>query len=61
MIIGQKEGDSLFGSVLKGFIPPIFLVTLVLGSILAGWATPTEAAGVGAFGSLDPRLSSTAH
>ena len=52
MLTGQKEGDSLFGAIVKGFIPPIFLVTLVLGSILAGWATPTEAAGVGAFGSL---------
>ncbi len=52
MIMGRREGDSLFGSVLKGFIPPIFLVTMVLGSILGGWATPTEAAGVGAFGSI---------
>ena len=52
MVMGREEGDSLFGSVLKGFVPPVFLVTLVLGSILAGWATPTEAAGVGAFGSM---------
>ncbi len=52
MIIGHREGDSLFGAILKGFIPPIFLVVLVLGSIFAGWATPTEAAGVGAFGSI---------
>jgi tripartite ATP-independent transporter DctM subunit len=36
--------------VLKSFLPPIFLIVLVLGSIFAGWATPTEAAGVGAFG-----------
>ncbi|MEM7188623.1 MAG: TRAP transporter large permease subunit [Pseudomonadota bacterium] len=52
MIIGRREGNSLFGGILKGFVPPIFLITLVLGSIFAGWATPTEAAGVGAFGSL---------
>ncbi|MEM6620629.1 MAG: TRAP transporter large permease subunit [Pseudomonadota bacterium] len=52
MIIGRKEGNSLFGGILKGFVPPVFLITLVLGSIFAGWATPTEAAGVGAFGSL---------
>ncbi|MEM7056962.1 MAG: TRAP transporter large permease subunit [Pseudomonadota bacterium] len=52
MIIGNKEGNSLFGGILKGFVPPIFLITLVLGSIFLGWATPTEAAGVGAFGSL---------
>ncbi|MEO1491443.1 MAG: TRAP transporter large permease subunit [Pseudomonadota bacterium] len=52
MVIGRREGNSLFGGVLKGFVPPIFLIILVLGSIFAGWATPTEAAGVGAFGSL---------
>ena len=52
MFVGRREGDSLFGAILKGFIPPIFLVVMVLGSIFAGWATPTEAAGVGAFGSI---------
>jgi len=31
-------------------LPPIFLIAAVLGSILSGAATPTEAAGVGAFG-----------
>ena len=38
--------------VLKSFIPPIALIVLVLGSIFAGYATPTEAAGVGALGSI---------
>ena len=52
MIFGRIEGDSLFGAILKGLVPPIFLIVLVLGSIFAGWATPTEAAGVGAFGSI---------
>ncbi|HAN26715.1 MAG TPA: C4-dicarboxylate ABC transporter, partial [Haliea salexigens] len=32
--------------------PPLALISLVLGSILAGAATPTEAAGVGATGAL---------
>ena len=32
--------------------PPLFLILAVLGSILAGLATPTEAAGVGAMGAL---------
>jgi len=50
--VGRREGDSLLGGVLRGFVPPLFLIILVLGSIFAGWATPTEAAGVGAFGSL---------
>ncbi len=52
MWIGKREGPTLFGGILKGFVPPIFLIIMVLGSIFAGWATPTEAAGVGAFGSL---------
>ncbi len=43
---------SLLKMVLKGFLPPVFLMVLVLGSIFAGWATPTEAAGVGAFGAI---------
>ena len=36
----------------RGFWPPIFLVVLVLGSILLGYATPTEASGVGALGAM---------
>jgi tripartite ATP-independent transporter DctM subunit len=27
--------------IIKGFVPPVFLMALVLGSIFAGWATPT--------------------
>ena len=52
MYYGKREAGTLLGGILKGFVPPIFLIILVLGSIFAGWATPTEAAGVGAFGSL---------
>ncbi len=37
---------------LKAGIAPIFLVFLVLGLIYIGVCTPTEAAGIGAFGSL---------
>jgi tripartite ATP-independent transporter DctM subunit len=43
---------ALLALVIKSFIPPVFLIVLVLGSIFAGWATPTEAAGVGAAGSI---------
>ena len=32
--------------------PPLLLIVAVLGSILGGYATPSEAAGVGAFGAL---------
>ncbi|MEG9862022.1 MAG: TRAP transporter large permease subunit [Parvularculales bacterium] len=37
---------------LKALIAPVVLIIAVLGSILTGIATPTEAAGVGAIGSL---------
>lgn len=37
---------------LRGVILPIVLVVTVLGSIITGMATPTEAAGIGATGSL---------
>lgn len=37
---------------LRGVIFPILLILLVLGTIYTGIATPTEAAGVGAFGTL---------
>ena len=38
--------------IFKSFLPPIGLIVMVLGSIFAGVATPTEAAGVGALGSI---------
>jgi len=37
---------------MKNLVPPVFLILTVLGSILAGVATPTEAAGMGAFGAI---------
>ena len=40
------------GQVLRALLPPLILIFAVLGSILAGVATPTEAAGVGAMGAL---------
>lgn len=44
--------DNMLKRVLSALLPPVFLVGLVLGSILAGWATPTEAASVGAVGAM---------
>ena len=38
--------------LLRALLPPLSLIAVVLGSILAGYATPTEAAGVGAVGAL---------
>ncbi len=49
---GPDTTAGILGMVVRSFIPPIFLIFLVLGSILLGWATPTEAAGVGAAGAI---------
>jgi len=46
------DGRSLLGELLRTFFPPLVLIFLVLGSIAAGWATTTEAAGIGAFGAM---------
>ena len=45
------EGIKL-RKILSSIFPPLLLIVLVLGSILGGQATPTEAAGVGAMGAL---------
>ena len=50
----QQDTDvaiSLRG-LISALIPPLILIFVVLGSILAGFAPPTEAAGVGAAGAL---------
>lgn len=47
----ELEGVTL-PQILGALFPPIFLIIAVLGSILTGIATPTEAAAVGAVGSL---------
>ena len=49
MPIEEIEGEA---NILKTLLPPAALIFVVLGSIIAGIATPTEAAGVGAFGAL---------
>ena len=46
----QPEGAVSRGEILGALVPPIVLVVAVLGSILGGVATPTEAASVGAVG-----------
>ncbi|MCY4014334.1 MAG: TRAP transporter large permease subunit [Gammaproteobacteria bacterium] len=47
-----RPGDGVLPQLLKGLAPPMLLIVAVLGSILAGYATPTEAAGVGALGAV---------
>jgi tripartite ATP-independent transporter DctM subunit len=39
-------------AILKALLPPLLLILTVLGSILGGLATPTEAASVGAVGAM---------
>ena len=46
----RPKGNSY--GLIKGFAPPFILIISVLGSILFGYATPTEAAALGAIGSL---------
>jgi len=50
----STSGDEALsvGKVLAALFPPLILIFAVLGSILGGFATPTEAAGVGAMGAL---------
>ncbi|MEJ2273804.1 MAG: TRAP transporter large permease subunit [Woeseiaceae bacterium] len=47
----NDEGVSIL-RVIRALAPPLILILAVLGSILAGLATPTEAAGVGGMGAL---------
>ena len=47
-----KTAAIALSSTLSALVPPLLLIVAVLGSIIAGYATPTEAAGVGAMGAL---------
>jgi len=51
----RERGFS--GELVKSFVFPFLLILAVLGSIFAGIASPTEAAGVGAFGAILLTLS----
>ena len=47
-----NSDKSITRIIMRGFLPATILIMLILGSIFSGLATPTEAAGVGAFGAL---------
>jgi len=49
---GEPIAPGLVARVIKSLLPPLMLILLVLGSILGGYATPTEAASLGALGAL---------
>ena len=48
----QQETGVLIKEILQALLPPLLLIIAVLGSIIAGAATPTEAASVGAAGAI---------
>jgi tripartite ATP-independent transporter DctM subunit len=50
--VPEAEKKDLGREVLVALIPPLALIVAVLGSILAGIATPTEAASVGSVGAM---------
>ncbi len=50
--VAPSDEQALVVRVLRGLLPPLLLIVAVLGSILAGIATPTEAASVGAIGAM---------
>lgn len=50
MIAGAERPD--LGTVILRLVPPLLLIVAVLGSILWGVATPTEAASIGATGAI---------
>ncbi len=48
----QYTASQKWGMTLKSLVPPLALILAVMGTILAGIATPTEAAGLGSGGAL---------
>jgi tripartite ATP-independent transporter DctM subunit len=48
----SERGAALLARVVKVMAPPLVLILLVLGSIFAGVATPTEAGALGAVGAM---------
>jgi tripartite ATP-independent transporter DctM subunit len=50
--VGHHTVFQLFFMLLTSFFPLAFLILAVLGAILLGWATPSEAAALGAVGGL---------
>jgi len=51
-IVSDSNTQGLWKKVVFSLIPPIALIGAVLGSILTGIATPTEAASIGAVGAI---------
>jgi tripartite ATP-independent transporter DctM subunit len=52
LVMDDAQRASLGRRFVRALIPPLLLIVAVLGSILAGFATPTEAASIGAVGAM---------
>ncbi|MAZ35547.1 MAG: tripartite transporter [Thalassospira sp.] len=50
--VKSDDGRPDVGEVIRAILPPVLLIIAVLGAILGGIATPTEAASVGAIGAI---------
>ena len=48
----HTHSNRLIEDVLLSLVPPLLLIVVVLGSIIGGFATPTEAAAIGAVGAM---------
>jgi len=52
----RSDDEPALGEKLRitatALLPPVLMICAVLGSIMFGWAAPTEAAGLGAFGAI---------
>jgi tripartite ATP-independent transporter DctM subunit len=47
-----NKSKNIIEDVLLSLMPPLLLIVVVLGSIIGGFATPTEAAAIGAVGAM---------
>jgi len=50
--LNEDSANLRWHHIIKAMIPPALLVSVVLGTILSGMASPTEAAACGAFGAI---------
>ena len=48
----HTHSNRLIEDVMLSLVPPLLLIVVVLGSIIGGFATPTEAAAIGAVGAM---------
>jgi len=48
----NMSGAQVLGELVFGLVPPVVLILATLGTIVTGWATPTEGAAIGCIGAL---------